>query len=246
MVNWDDYYIHSSDDDLDSIDQTQLQRNNFIIGALALYLAYAEAEDIPLLASETFAHGGRRIANDYHKALRLINQSAASFKDAMLMIEQGSIRERLALNSMRVIAGDDTRANKSIDLYLKLVDQREKRLMGQLQGVFGSLYKTVHAPGRLTPAEVAASKKVPVNIESSEEYFSKRRRVRTGLHSIMRAETFNFVDGKRSYYDIYKAVKAESIAAGRFFYGTVKLEDVVRLLDANVQSGALKLKGERP
>ena len=61
MVNWDDYYIHSSDDDLDNLDQTQLQRNNFIIGAMALYLAYAEAEDIPLLASETYSQGGRRI-----------------------------------------------------------------------------------------------------------------------------------------------------------------------------------------
>jgi hypothetical protein len=52
----------------------------------------------------------------------------------------------------------------------------------------------------------------------------------------------NFVDGKRSYYDIYKAVKAESMAAGKFFYGTVTLEDVVKVLDANVESGALTLK----
>src|SRR5687767_2359937 len=55
LVNWDDYYIHSSDDDLHQIDQTQLQRNNFIIAAMALFLAYAEADDIPLLATETYA-----------------------------------------------------------------------------------------------------------------------------------------------------------------------------------------------
>jgi hypothetical protein len=52
----------------------------------------------------------------------------------------------------------------------------------------------------------------------------------------------SFVDGKRSYFDIYKAVKAEALAAGKFFYGTVTLDDVVKTLDGNVKSGALKLK----
>ena len=52
----------------------------------------------------------------------------------------------------------------------------------------------------------------------------------------------NFVDGKRSYYDIYKGVKAEALAAGKFFYGTVTLEDVVNYLEANVKAEALTLK----
>ena len=62
LINWDDQYIHSSDDDLFQIDQTQLQRNNFIVGAMAFYLAYAEAEDIPVLAAETWSQGGRRLS----------------------------------------------------------------------------------------------------------------------------------------------------------------------------------------
>ena len=240
MVNWDDEFIHSDDDDLDKIDQTQLQRNNFIIAAMALYLAYAEAEDIPLLASETFAQGGRRFANDLHKAMLVLNDSD-NWKDAHLLIEQGAIRERRALNSMRVVAGNDRIANGSIDSFLKLVGDRETGLTNELKTFYQSKYGKNPTSG-LTQNEAAAAKKVPVNITSSEEYFSKRRRVQTGLHSIMRSETFNFVDGKRSYFDIYKAVKAESLAAGKFFYGTVTLSDVVKLLDANVKSGALKLK----
>jgi hypothetical protein len=240
MVNWDDYYIHSADDDLDKIDQTQLQRNNFIIGALALYLAYAEAEDIPLLASETHAQGTKRIANDLHKAMQVLGRSD-NWKDAHLLIEQGSIRERLALNSMRVIAGNDVSANRSIDTFLKFVDERERGILNELRAFYKSKYGKAPAI-TLSPAEIAASKKVPYNIVSSNDYFSKRRGVRTGMHSIMRSETFNFVDGTRSYFDIYKGVKAEALAAGKFFYGTVTLEDVVKLLDANVKTGALKLK----
>lgn len=57
----------------------------------------------------------------------------------------------------------------------------------------------------------------------------------------MRMEVFNFVDGKRSYYDIYKAVLAEILAAGNWYYGTITLDEVEKLLDANVASGALSL-----
>ena len=92
LVNWDDQYIHSSDDDLFQIDQTQLQRNNFVIAAMASFLAYAEAEDIPVLAAETFAQGGRRLANDMTVALQTLN-AGDNWNDAHLMIEQSSLRE---------------------------------------------------------------------------------------------------------------------------------------------------------
>ena len=240
LINWDDQYIHSSDDDLMNIDQTQLQRNNFIIGAMALYLAYAEAEDIPVLAAETYAQGGRRIAGDMQAALQVLNEGD-NWKDAHLLIEQGSARERRALDSMRVIAGRDQKANQTIDTFLKMVGDREKQLLNEL----GAFYQNKYGKApvlNLTAAESAAAKKVPVNIDSMDEYFSKRANAPSGMHSIMRSETFNFVDGKRSYFDIYKAVKAEALTTGKFLYGTVTLEDVVKVLDANVKSGALKLK----
>lgn len=51
----------------------------------------------------------------------------------------------------------------------------------------------------------------------------------------------NFVDGKRSYYDIYKAVRAEAMAAGSWYYGQVTLDDIVGLLDAAEAAGAIQL-----
>jgi hypothetical protein len=240
LVNWDDYYIHSSDDDLFQIDQTQLQRNNFIIAAMALYLAYAEAKDIPVLATETYAQGGRRLANDMQVALQLLNQ-VDNWNDAHLMIEQGSLRERRALNSMRVIAGSDASANKTIDTFISLIDGREKQMLAELTAYYQNRYGKAPALS-MTPAQTAAAKKVPSNAPILEEYFSKRRNVPTGLHSHMSMATMSFVDGKRSYFDIYKAVKAEAQAAGKFYYGTVAFDDVVKVLDGNVATGALILK----
>ena len=87
---------------------------------------------------------------------------------------------------------------------------------------------------------------MPANVASFDTYLTNRNKVPFAaggaLHGLMRTEVYNFVDGRRSYYDIYKAVYAESAAAGSWYYGTVTLEDVVRLLDAAVAERALTLK----
>ena len=92
--------------------------------------------------------------------------------------------------------------------------------------------------------EAAADKKVPANIIDVDAYFKKRSEVDFSVRSggTCSDETYNFVDGKRSYYDIYKAVRAESLAHGEWYYGPVSLEDVVGLLDATVEAGAITLK----
>ncbi|MCB1022772.1 MAG: hypothetical protein KDB79_00180, partial [Acidobacteria bacterium] len=237
MVNWDDYYIHSDDDDLDKVDQTQLQRNNFIIGALGLYLAYAEAEDIPVLAAETYAQGQKRLANDMQVALSIVN-GAEDSSDQYIVIGEGIEREKRAIESMRVIAGKDPAANRILDSFIKTLEQQRMQLINDVVKFQGSKYGAVPPPAAMP----SGYKKIPYNVENSDEYFSKRTNVRTNLHGIMRSEVFNFVDGKRNYFEIYRAVKAESLSVGKFLYGTVTLEDVVKLLDANVKSGALKLK----
>jgi len=96
----------------------------------------------------------------------------------------------------------------------------------------------------LTGGEAAAAKKVPVNIESIDKYFENRAKARFSHHlrGLMRDEVYNFVDGKRSCYDIYKAVWAESMAAGEWYYGAVTMEDVVGLLDAAVDAQAMTWK----
>ncbi len=116
--------------------------------------------------------------------------------------------------------------------------------MSELTTFYRQLHGSDPKPAALTAEELAASKKIPANAASLDTYFDNRQkiRVRTNLHGLMRDEVFNFVDGRRSYYDIYKAVYAESQAAGSWYYGNVTLKDVVSLLDAAVEAKALTLK----
>jgi hypothetical protein len=249
LINWDDYYIHSSDDDLWQIDQTQLERNAFIIASMAYYFGSAEKDQTNLLLAETFSQGTKRLANDLQAAFHQIQSDKdkkIGWKNANLLIEQGILREVRALNSVAVFAGNDARSKNSIADMITLMKLKQHSLIKEI----GNLYKTVNEVAevptiQLDAMEVAESKKIPVNHNVLDTYFNKRVKKNlsgTTLHPTMRTELLNFVDGKRSYYDIYKALKAEALAAGSWYYGTVKLEDVAKILDANIESGAMVLK----
>jgi hypothetical protein len=248
LINWPDDFIHSSDDDLDNIDPTQLRRNGFLIGALAYYLAFAEDDDVPLLAAETFGQGMKRLANDLQIATRVLRDSThapeASWKDASMMVEQGVQRERRALNSVRVFAGSNSRAKTAIENLVIQMNKKEKELKGDLQICYQQLHGSAPRPLKLTADELAASKNIPANAATLEAYFANRAKVDFNgkLHGLMMDEVYNFVDGKRSYYDIYQAVRAEALAGGAWYYGTVSLKAVVGLLDAAVAAKALVLK----
>jgi hypothetical protein len=249
LINWDDPFIHSSDDDLFQIDQTTLRRNNFLIGAMAYFLANADDRHVPLLVAETAAQGRRRLANDLQVAMQILRDSAAEpdrgWKRANIIIAQGTEREWRALASVRAFVGESRDAARLLDSMSNafLVNGGTS---AQLDAFYQQLYRAEPPRTTGTPAELAANRKVPVNAASLEDYFKNRQKVPNSaggrLHGLMRAEVFNFVDGRRSYYDIYKAVYAEAAAAGEWYYGTVALEDVVRLLDAAVEARALTLR----
>jgi hypothetical protein len=248
MINWDDDFIHSSDDDLDKIDQTQLQRNNFLIGSMAFSLAFAEEKDVPLLAAETFAQGCKRLANDMQVALSLLkapmSEVSDNWKDASILIEQGIEREVGALNSIDVFTGGNPKGIQTLSGMIEQVEAKKGQMLSDLKTYYRKVHGKAPPAIKLTNEEREASVRIPNNLTSLEEYFTKRRnaRVRTNLHGLMRDEAYNFVDGQRSYYDIYKAVRAEAMAAGSWYYGTVALEDVVKLLDSAVEAGALVLR----
>ncbi len=248
LINWDDYYIHSSEDDLWQIDQTQLERNAFIIASMAYYFGKAEKDQVNLLLAETYSQGSKRLANDLQAGFNQIQSNTdkeESWKNASILIEQGILRELRALNSVSRIAGNDQPSNKSIAVVAAQMKSKQTVLMNELADYYKRLKGVDKIPAtKLNTQELAAGKKVPANHNVLDTYFGKRSGYVAGvnLHPTMRFELFNFVDGKRSYYDIYKALKAEALAAGAWYYGIVTLDDVTRLLDANVEKGALVVR----
>jgi hypothetical protein len=243
LINMDDELIHSSDDDLFNVDPTQMARNNFIVSALSFILAFANEDDVQLFANETYAHGSRRLGNDLAVATRLA-QRKDGWKDAHIVVEEGIEREARALESIRVFAAGNAKAGGIIDSSLGRLQRKKADMLAVLKETFENELGIKPGNIQLTSAEAAADAKVPANIGNVDSYFSKRRGVRTHgkLWGHMRDEAYNFVDGERSYYDIYRAVRAESLVHGEWYYGPVSLDDIAGLLDAAVEAGALELK----
>ena len=60
----------------------------------------------------------------------------------------------------------------------------------------------------------------------------------------MQFEALNYVDGRRSILDIYRAVRAESLSAGEWYYGTVDLQDIEELFNAAEKAKAIEISGK--
>jgi hypothetical protein len=197
--------------------------------------------------AETYAQGSKRLANDLQAAYHEIQYESDSengWKRADIVIEQGVIREISALNSVKNVVGNTEETLELIDNYVDQMLSKERTLMDELENFYKSKHGVKRVPNvKLNEEELLADKKIPKNNPVLDDYFGKRKSNISGtnIHSTMRMEVFNFVDGKRSYYEIYKAVLAEILATGHWYYGTLTLADVVKLLDANVESGALHL-----
>lgn len=180
--------------------------------------------------------------------MRLLEESASEpgggWKVASMLIEQGVQREVRALYSIRVFAGSDQNAGQTIEALASRMQTKEQELTADLAAFYRQIHGTAPQPLQLSAEEQRANQKVPVNAASIETYYANRGNVRYqgSLHGLMQSEVYNFVDGKRTYYDIYKAVNAEAMAAGAWYYGTVSMKEVVDLLDAAVQAHALALK----
>ncbi|OGD11363.1 MAG: hypothetical protein A2Y86_05655 [Candidatus Aminicenantes bacterium RBG_13_62_12] len=250
LINSPDPYFHTSDDDLPNIDPTQLKRNAFIAAAAALFVANAGDDDVPLLANEVYSRALQRLGRDLNTALAHIHgkragDSALSYFEARNLVEQALAREVEALESILIFA-------KPGGASASLVKQRARRIEGLAPGLVAELdaaylslsgEKRPPAPAP-TPEEKEMAARVPVNIDSLDEYF-RRRGLGTawpGLHPIMARECFGFVDGRRSFLDIYRAVHAEALSAGEFYYGKVTMEAVKGLLEDALGKDVLKLK----
>jgi hypothetical protein len=107
LTNWPDEYIHSSGDDLWQIDPTQLKRNAFVVAATAWWLANADADDVPFLASFVAAKGAERLAGDLATAQAWLRDGKGSDEDrrraAADMLAVGQLVEAAAVESSRAI-----------------------------------------------------------------------------------------------------------------------------------------------
>lgn len=249
LTNWPDELIHSTDDDLWAIDPTQLKRNAFIVTAAALYIAGADADEAPGLASVVYAGAKRRIGEDFATAVRLLKQSAradiiSAYKQAANLVRQAIAREARAVESVAVFAkqGSGEKLTAELAARLRGSEKEYRDDLARFYRAFAGQDPPASFP--LTEKEKQLGMMVAERIGTVADYVENREKVKRvrGLHPLMSFEILNFVNGENSALDVYNAVSAEAIAAGDWYYGKVTLEQVEEYLKNAAEAKLLKIE----
>jgi hypothetical protein len=248
LTNWPDEYIHSTDDDLWQTDATQLARNAFVVAATATYLANLDADGAAVLAAQVHASARRDLAEAFARASEMLSVTApaervAAYHDGINLIDQTAQRMSITLDSVRVFR-PNAGVGAQIDAFKRGVTQAAGALYGALADNYRALTGEASPPvPQLSELEKEMARKVPEIAVSPAELPQKRDSLGSqGLHGLMAFEVMNFVDGRRSYLDIYRAVRAEAQLAGAWYYGNVSAKQVGDLLDAAVKAGVVRMK----
>jgi hypothetical protein len=236
FTNWPDDYIHSTDDDLWQMDATQVKRNAVAVASAAMVLASARDQDLPALAAEAVGRGLARIGRDTTTAAALARTGPGSQarRRAVSLVRESVLREQRAIRSLSRLSASGSAA--VADAALKQLPTPEAAVAR-----LDALLEPTAAAMLPEPIELAGEKHVPALVDDVQGYLDKRSAITrpARLHPLMAFEVLNFVDGQRSYADIYRAVAAEADAAGEWYYGTVTVEDVTAYLDSAVKAGVV-------
>ncbi len=253
FTNWPDDYIHSTDDDLWQIDATQLKRNAVAVASAAWVLANAGDGDAYALAGEIVGRGLARIGRDTTTALALARSSPSPDfrRRALTLVRESAVREQRTLASLRRLApGVEASVIAAALEQLPTPEAAEARVRALLgpSAPASSEATAGKTAGITSPAQAAGQSRVPALVDDVQAYLDKREKLQRprGLHPLMAYEVLNFVDGRRSYADIYRAVSAEADAAGSWYYGVVTAEDVTAYLDSAVKAGIVTVVATAP
>ena len=225
LTNWPDEFIHSTGDDLDQIDATQLERNALVASAVAWYFATVGDEDASILAAYVAARGQARLAQDGVTAVSHLAEAPpaerpAAFRAARSLIRQAHEREKAALASVRRLAP----RGRAAEYVAQATGQLDDGLGGDLRVVERAWTAiTGRSLPNVEPSrdEQAMDAIVYVPAADLSAWYDAIEKVRAvpALHRLMQFEVYNFADGKRTALEVYEAVAAEALAAGRWYYG---------------------------
>ena len=235
MFGHGDTFHHTSLDTPDKVDASELRRVCFVALGSTYYMAAAsdkEAKDMALLIA---GNGISRMSEDYYNTLpRMFEASDAAklheaYTHVLNVVEHSLQREIQSVRSTRVFVKDAQkkkeigRATENLTLLSNGFNKEAQELYADLCRKFGMKIK----PIVLTAEEKRLSRVVPLRAEDficplQSDYVEGKlgqgimRQLK--LRGNAAYEAINFADGKRSIYDIARAVSAE--------FGPVNVKDV--------------------
>jgi hypothetical protein len=245
FTNMPDRYIHSTDDDLWNVDQTQLGRNAASVALIAYAMASAADDDVDALAAVVAGRGVRRMGDNLRHALTWIaghDDKAAAYAMAVDQLDYAAARERLAAASLAEVAEGGSDAAQALRAE---IDRRAEQMRDEVDRAYRRVTGARPPRRGLTDVERELAGLTPRLVAGPAEFLTGRGQVAgvSGLHGLMAYEVSNAVDGSRTGLDIYRYVAAEAREAGTHYYGTVTADAVLQYL-RNLADAELIALGE--
>jgi len=235
MFGHGDTFHHTSLDSIDKVDASELRRVCSIALGSMVYLAGAQENEAKDMARLITRNGLGRLAADTYDAFGEVaaadngGKLFDATKQAMNVIERSTAREKEAVYST-IRFGQGAEFKNEVAGFLINLDALGMRFKAEA----GKIYKSLCLKFKVQPQEIAPTQDekkffdvVPVRAESfvcplETDYLVEKLgsdavgQIR--LRGNAAYEALNFVDGKRSLYDITKAVSAE--------YGPLNISDI--------------------
>jgi hypothetical protein len=254
--NWPDAVYHSSDDSPANQDPTQMKRAAFLMVAVASVFANSGPAEAVAVADVALSYAQKRIAADVGDALLMLSTSSVAtvndnYKEALNVVRQAYVRERLDVRSAATLAIGDKAAVAEITALAQTLDAAEQldasRVKLAYQGTAARLRVTPLAAPVLTAGEQQASRLVPTRKPAAPGAGGGgggggRGGAGGGAPPALRGyytqEANNFADGQRSILDIRNAISAE--------FGPVPVENVVRFFREGETAGRYTIAEKKP
>ena len=229
FTNMPDRFIHSSDDDLETLDRTQLGRNAVTVALIAYAMASASDSSAAAIAAETAGRGAERMGRNLRLGLSWISASGdrpSAYRKAVDQMRYAAERERMAAASIGQIHPRTAGLSSSLVAGVK---QRESQALMELAAHYRAVTgSSPPAASPVTEIERALERLRPAIVAGPREFLDGRGRIGNvgGLHSLMAFELLNLIDGTRSGLDIYRYLAAEAREAGSHYFGVVTADAV--------------------
>jgi len=244
LTNWPDEFIHSTGDDLDQIDATQLERNAVVAASVALYFAGLDDARAPALAAYVASRGRARLAGDLATAIAHVAGAAdadraAAYRASGNLLRQSYRREAAALASVARMAprsrAADLVARRSAEM-----EEQQARDARALEDAWTAITGRAAAALARTAEEdeLAGAVYTPTRDIGAWQDAVARVKPVEGLHPMMQFEVYNFADGRRTALEVYDAVAAEALSAGGWYYGKPTHALVREALESAAKAGA--------
>jgi hypothetical protein len=239
FTNMPDRFIHSADDDLETVDRTQLGRNAVSAALIAYIMATASDSTAGALAAETAGRGAERMGRNLRLGLEWISAGpdrVSAYYKAVDQVRYAAERERAAAASLgQINSGASALASSAA----QSVSQRETQALREIDSHYRTVTRQAPPSARTLNSEereLAAMK--PAIAAGPTEFLAGRGQIAgvPGLHSIMSWELLNWIDGRRNGLDIYRNLSAEAREAGAHYFGTVSSAAVLQYLKNSITS----------